>query len=87
MKEINDTKRTRRSPSKMLKLSKISDKIGLSAILRFENDHYSTLRQNTHPFFLKDEDYQPYRCYDLIKIIFGVVFVIIIIAYILTIRN
>ena len=35
---------------------------------------------------LKDEDFHPYR-YDLIKTIFGSVFAIIIVAYILTIRK
>lgn len=86
MKEINDTKEREEVLKNAQIIQKISDKIGLSAILRFENDHYLYIETKYSSLLLKDEDYQPYR-YDLIKIIFGVVFVIIIIAYILTIRK
>lgn len=86
MKEINDKKEREEVLKNAQIIQKISDKIGISAILRFENDHYLYIETKYSSLLLKDEDYQPYR-YDLIKIIFGVVFVIIIIAYILTIRK
>ncbi len=86
MREIND-KATREEIIKDAKvIQQISDKIGTSAILRYENDHYLYIETKYSSLLLKDEDYQPYR-YDLIKIIFGVVFVVIITAYILTIRK
>ncbi|WP_067176465.1 ArsS family sensor histidine kinase [Sulfurospirillum sp. UCH001] len=67
-------------------IQKIVDRIGTSAILRYDNDHYLHIETKYSSLLLKDEDFQPYR-YDLIKMIFGVVFAIIIIAYILTIRK
>jgi two-component system, OmpR family, sensor kinase len=67
-------------------IQKIADRIGTSAILRYENNHYLHIETKYASLLLKDEDFQPYR-YDLIKVIFGVVFAIIIIAYILTIRK
>lgn len=67
-------------------IQKISDRIGTSAILRYDNSHYLHIETKYSSLLLKDEDFQPYR-YDLIKTIFGVVFTIIIVAYILTIRK
>lgn len=67
-------------------IQKIADKIGNSSILKYNSDHYLYIETKYSSLLLKDEDYQPYR-YDLIKIIFGVVFVIIIVAYLLTIRK
>ncbi|WP_333804367.1 ArsS family sensor histidine kinase [Sulfurospirillum sp.] len=67
-------------------IQKISDRIGTSAILRYDNSHYLHIETKYSSLLLKDEDFQPYR-YDLIKVIFGIVFAIIIIAYILTIRK
>lgn len=67
-------------------IQKIADRIGTSAILRYENSHYLHIETKYASLLLKDEDFQPYR-YDLIKVIFGVVFAIIIVAYILTIRK
>ena len=86
MKEINDKAIQEEIVKNAQIIQKISDKIGLSAILKFENDHYLYIETKYSSLLLKDEDYQPYR-YDLIKIIFGVVFIIIITAYILTIRK
>ena len=86
MKEINDKALQEEIVKNAQIIQKISDKIGLSAILKFENNHYLYIETKYSSLLLKDEDYQPYR-YDLIKIIFGVVFVIIITAYILTIRK
>lgn len=67
-------------------IQKISDRIGTSAILRYDNNHYLHIETKYSSLLLKDEDFQPYR-YDLIKTIFGVVFAVIIVAYILTIRK
>ena len=86
MKEINDKTMQENIVKKAQIIQKISDKLGLSAILKFENNHYLYIETKYSSLLLKDEDYQPYR-YDLIKIIFGVVFIIIITAYILTIRK
>lgn len=86
MREITE----KESQSLILKnaqvIQKIVDRIGISAILRYENDHYLYIETKYSSLLLKDEDFQPYR-YDLIKIIFGLVFTIIIVAYILTIRK
>lgn len=86
MREIADKKIQDEIVKSAQVIQKISDKIGTSAILKFENDHYLYIETKYSSLLLKDEDYQPYR-YDLIKIIFGVVFAIIITAYILTIRK
>lgn len=86
MREITD----KDAKDKIIKnaqiIQKIADRIGTSAILRYDNDHYLHIETKYSSLLLKDEDFQPYR-YDLIKVIFGVVFAIIIIAYILTIRK
>jgi len=67
-------------------IQKIGDKIGSSAILKYNNDHYLFIETKYSSLLLKDEDFQSYR-YDLIKTIFGFVFLIIITAYILTLRK
>ncbi|MDD3325333.1 MAG: ArsS family sensor histidine kinase [Sulfurospirillaceae bacterium] len=67
-------------------IQKISDKIGASAILRYEKNHYLSIEAKSASLLLKDDDFQPYR-YDVIKIIFGIVILIVIIAYLLTIRK
>ena len=86
MREITENQSKEKIIAEAQILQKISDKIGTSAILRYENDHYLHIETKYSSVILKDEDYQPYR-YDLIKSIFAAVFVILIIAYILTIRK
>ncbi len=86
MLEITDKKTQTLIIQNAQVIQKISDRIGTSAILRYENNHYLHIETKYSSLLLKDEDFQPYR-YDLIKTIFGVVFAIIIIAYILTIRK
>ena len=86
MKEISDKKTVEEVLKEAQIIQKISDKIGISAILKYQNDHYLFIETKYSSILLKDEDYQAYR-YDLIKIIFGVVCIIIITAYILTIRR
>lgn len=86
MREITDKEMKDEIIHKAQIIQKIADRIGTSAILRYENSHYLHIETKYSSLLLKDEDFQPYR-YDLIKVIFGVVFAIIIIAYILTIRK
>jgi len=86
MREIIDKETKEKIIQNAQIIQKIADRIGTSAILRYENDHYLHIETKYSSLLLKDEDFQPYR-YDLIKVIFGVVFAIIIIAYILTIRK
>ena len=86
MSEINDKERQKVVIDNAQIIQKIADKIGTSAILKYDNDHYLYIETKYSSLLLKDDDYQPYR-YDLIKTIFGVVFAVIIVAYILTIRK
>ncbi|NCD11711.1 MAG: HAMP domain-containing histidine kinase [Epsilonproteobacteria bacterium] len=86
MREITDKEIKQSIITRAQIIQKIADKIGTSAILRYENDHYLHIETKYSSLLLKDEDFQPYR-YDLIKTIFGSVFAIIIVAYILTIRK
>lgn len=86
MREINEKAEKEAILKNALIIQKISDKIGTSAILKFEGDHYLYIETKYSSLLLKDEDFQSYR-YDLIKTIFGVVFLIIIVAYILTLRK
>jgi two-component system OmpR family sensor kinase len=86
MREITDKEMQNIIIKNAQVIQKISDRIGTSAILRYDNNHYLHIETKYSSLLLKDEDFQPYR-YDLIKVIFGIVFAIIIIAYILTIRK
>ncbi len=86
MSEINDKELKKEVIENAQVIQKIADKIGISAILKYDNDHYLYIETKYSSLLLKDDDYQPYR-YDLIKIIFGIVFAVIIVAYILTIRK
>ncbi len=67
-------------------IQKIQSKIGSSAILKFEKYHYLLIEHKNKILLFKDEDFQPHR-YDVIKSIFGIVFLIIITAYIITIKK
>jgi len=86
MREITEKEQQDQIINNAQVIQKISDRIGTSAILRYDNSHYLHIETKYSSLLLKDEDFQPYR-YDLIKIIFGVVFAVIIVAYILTIRK
>ncbi|MDD3342426.1 MAG: ArsS family sensor histidine kinase [Sulfurospirillaceae bacterium] len=86
MREIDDEQTKKYIIKNAEVIQKISDRIGTSAILKYENDHYLLVETKYSILLLKDEDYQAYR-YDLIKMIFAVVSLIIIVAYILTIRK
>jgi two-component system OmpR family sensor kinase len=67
-------------------IQKIQSKIGSSAILKYKKYHYLLIEHKNEILLFKDEDFQPHR-YDVIKSIFGLVFLIIITAYIITIRK
>jgi len=86
MREISEKEEREEILKQAQVIQKIGDKIGSSAILKYNNDHYLFIETKYSSLLLKDEDFQSYR-YDLIKTIFGVVFLIIITAYILTLRK
>jgi len=67
-------------------IQKIESKIGNSSILKYKKYHYLLIEHENEALLFKDEDYQPHR-YDVIKIIFGFIFLIIILSYIMTIRK
>ena len=67
-------------------LEEISADIGSSAIMIYQNHHYLKVRHVDKVLLLKDNDYQPYR-YDIIKIIFSLVAIILLAAYVFVIRK
>ncbi len=67
-------------------IQKIENKIGNSSILKYKKYHYLLIEHENSAQLFKDEDYQPHR-YDVIKIIFGFIFAIILLSYIMTIRK
>lgn len=67
-------------------LEEIKAKIGTSSILKYKKYHYLKIVHNNNTLLLKDEDFQPYR-YDVIKLIFAGIFIILLASYIFTIRK
>ena len=67
-------------------LEEISADIGSSAIMIYQNHHYLKVQHVDKILLLKDNDYQPYR-YDIIKIIFLLVAIILLAAYVFVIRK
>jgi len=67
-------------------LEEISADIGSSAIMIYQNHHYLKVQHVDKILLLKDNDYQPYR-YDIIKIIFSLVAIILFAAYVFVIRK
>lgn len=67
-------------------IQKIESKIGDSSILKYKKYHYLLIEHEDSILLFKDEDYQPHR-YDVIKVIFGFIFMVVILSYILTIRR
>ncbi len=67
-------------------IQKIESKIGNSSILKYKKYHYLLIENEDYTLLFKDEDYQPHR-YDVIKIIFGFILLVIITSYIFTIRK
>ena len=67
-------------------LEEISADIGSSAIMIYQNHHYLKVQHVDKVLLLKDNDYQPYR-YDIIKIIFSLVAIILLAAYVFVNRK
>lgn len=67
-------------------LEEISADIGSSAIMLYNKRHYLKIQHVDKILLFKDSDYQPYR-YDIIKIIFSFVAIILMAAYIFVIRK
>ncbi|MDX1808322.1 MAG: ArsS family sensor histidine kinase [Sulfurospirillaceae bacterium] len=86
MKEMNDAKEKNRIIKHALVLQKITNRIGTSSILVYEKQNYLLIEHGSTVLLLKDNDYQPYR-YHTIRSIFALILLIIITAYILTIRK
>ncbi len=86
MTEITDTDHIKKVLNEALVIEEIQAKIGDSSILLFEKNHYLKITYQDTVLLLKDDDYQPYR-YDVIRIIFASVFLILLVTYIFTIRK
>jgi two-component system OmpR family sensor kinase len=86
MREIRDPLIEKEIIKKAQILQKIVGKIGATAILVYNKNNYLLIKHKDTTLLLKDEDYQPYR-YHTIRSIFGLVLLIIILDYILTIRR
>lgn len=67
-------------------LEEISADIGSSAIMLYDKHHYLKIQHIDKILLLKDSDYQPYR-YDIIKIIFILVALILLAAYVFVIKK
>ncbi|NOX15239.1 MAG: HAMP domain-containing histidine kinase [Epsilonproteobacteria bacterium] len=86
MTEISNKKVQREIIEKAKVLQKITAKIGSTAIMVYNRRNYLLIVHKNTTLLLKDDDYQPYR-YHTIRTIFGLVLLIIILDYILTIRR
>jgi len=67
-------------------IEEIQADLGTAAILLYKNNHYLRLTNGVKMVLLHDVDFQPYR-YLIIKVIFGIIFAIVLITYIFTIRK
>ncbi|MFL1706233.1 ArsS family sensor histidine kinase [Campylobacter sp. MOP7] len=86
MPEItNDTQKEEILKNAMV-LEEISADIGSSAIMLYDKHHYLKIQHIDKVLLLKDSDYQPYR-YDIIKIIFILVALILLAAYVFVIKK
>ncbi len=79
-----DMKKTILKNAKVLQEQDIET--GSSAILTYKKNHYLKIQHNNDTLLLIDNGYQPHR-YDIIKLIFTLIFGIILTAYILTIKK
>jgi len=86
MTEISDSEKKEDIIANAQVIEEIQAKIGNSSILVHNKNHYLKITHNSTVLLLKDEDYQPYR-YDVIRIIFASVFLILLATYIFTIRK
>ncbi|WP_169776531.1 ArsS family sensor histidine kinase [Campylobacter mucosalis] len=65
-------------------LEEISDDIGSSAIILYKKRHYLLIKHIDELKILMDKEFQPYR-YEVIKVVFVVVAIILLLAYIFVI--
>ena len=86
MPEITNERQKEEILANATVLEEISADIGSSAIMIYQNHHYLKVRHVDKILLLKDNDYQPYR-YDIIKIIFLLVAIILLAAYVFVIRK
>ena len=86
MPEITNERQKEAILSNATVLEEISADIGSSAIMIYQNHHYLKVQHVDKILLLKDNDYQPYR-YDIIKIIFSLVAIILLAAYVFVIRK
>ena len=86
MPEITNERQKEAILSNATVLEEISADIGSSAIMIYQNHHYLKVQHVDKVLLLKDNDYQPYR-YDIIKIIFSLVAIILLAAYVFVIRK
>jgi len=86
MPEITNERQKEEILANATVLEEISADIGSSAIMIYQNHHYLKVQHVDKVLLLKDNDYQPYR-YDIIKIIFLLVAIILLAAYVFVIRK
>ena len=86
MPEITNERQKEEILANATVLEEISADIGSSAIMIYQNHHYLKVQHVDKILLLKDNDYQPYR-YDIIKIIFSLVAIILLAAYVFVIRK
>ena len=79
MTEINDEPMKDYIIKNATVLQEIKAKIGSSSILLHEKHNYLKITHNDTILLLKDDDFQPYR-YDVIKIIFETVLLVLLIS-------
>ena len=86
MPEITDEREKGEILKNAVILEEISADIGSSAIMIYDKHHYLKIQHIDKILLLKDSEYQPYR-YDIIKIIFTIVALILLAAYIFVIKK
>lgn len=86
MHEISDPNQIEMIKTTGVILQEITTKIGTAAIILYNKHHFVMVKHTDKEVLLQDLDYQPYR-YDIIKVIFGLVFLILLITYIFIIQK
>lgn len=86
MHEISDPNQIEMIKTTGVILQEITTKIGTAAIILYNKHHFVMVKHTDKEVLLQDLDYQPYR-YDIIKVIFCLVFLILLITYIFIIQR
>lgn len=84
--EITDEIRKKMIFENSKKLDEISNEFGTSAILSYKKRNFLEINHNNKTILLQDLAFQPYR-YDIFKIIYAIILVILLISYIFIIRK